>query len=257
MESICARVEKLKLNYGLVKAVKDVSFELFTGEILAVIGPNGSGKTSAIECLEGLRKPSGGRVEILGIDPYKERRQVYQQVGIQLQEAEYPDKIRVKELCRLYSSFYEQPADWNSLLQQLCLDRKADRTVKKLSGGEKQRLSILLALLPHPKILILDELTTGLDPEVRRGMWDSLKQIQKAGTTILLVSHYLDEVAYLAHRLIYMENGCSTFAGTQEEFRMFAKGRAAEGKWREDLTLEEVYLLLFPKANTIHLEGIK
>lgn len=256
MNEILARINHLSLAYGQTQAVRDVSFELYAGEILAVIGPNGSGKTSSIECLEGLRRPTGGKVELLGMDPYTDRRRVYRQVGIQLQTAEYPDKLKVHELCRLFSAFYEAPAGWKQLLEQLGLQDKAFRTVKKLSGGEKQRLSILLALLPRPKLLILDELTTGLDPEVRRDMWESLKQVRQMGMTILLVSHYLDEVAYLADRLVYMENGVCPFSGTQEEFRSYVKARIPEEKWKNGLTLEEVYLLLFPGAKAMKLEGI-
>lgn len=256
MKGPIAKVEHLQLAYGPVQAVRDVSFALYPEEILAVVGPNGSGKTSTVECLAGLRRPTGGAVELLGCDPCRERKKVYGQVGIQLQAADYPEKIKVHELCRLFASFYEAPADWQSLLAQLGLADKADRTVKKLSGGEKQRLSILLALLPRPKLLILDELTTGLDPEVRRGMWDSLKQIQRAGTTILLVSHYLEEVAYLADRLVYLEKGVSAFVGTQEGFRAYVQGRAPAERWREGLSLEEAYLLLSPKQQALQLEGI-
>ena len=156
----------------------------------------------------------------------------------------------------MFSSFYEKPVDWQLLLEQLGLSEKSNRLVRKLSGGERQRLSILLALLPHPKILILDELTTGLDPEVRRGMWESLRQIRQMGTTILLVSHYLDEVEYLADRLIYLERGCTRFAGSKEAFRQFVKGQVPEEKWKEPLSLEEVYLLIAPKTKTLSWEGI-
>lgn len=256
MREKLAQIEQLKLNYGTVKAVRDVSFELYKGEILALIGPNGSGKTSTVECLEGLRRPSGGKIEILGCDPLTNRQQIYQQIGIQLQETDYPENIRVKELCQLFSAFYETPAHWQLLLKQLGLSEKANRMVKRLSGGEKQRLSILLALLPRPRILILDEWTTGLDPEFRRGMWESLKQIQRMGTTILLVSHYMDEVEYLADRLVYLEKGCSRFVGTQTEFRAFVKDESPAEKWTDSLSLEEVYLLICPKSEVLRWEGI-
>ena len=166
MDKTLVEIDGLRLDYGAVCAVKDVSFRMKAGEILAVIGPNGSGKTSTVECVEGLRRPTSGSVQVFGVNPLKNRSQVYREMGIQLQEAEYPDKIKVKELCGLFSSFYENPADWHLLLQQLGLGEKAGRAVKKLSGGEKQRLSVLLALLPRPRLLILDELTTGLDPEI-------------------------------------------------------------------------------------------
>lgn len=256
MREKLAQIERLKMRYGTVNAVTDVSFELYEGEILALIGPNGSGKTSTVECLEGLRKPTGGKIELLGCDPHENRRQIYKEIGIQLQETEYPDNIRVKELCRLFSAFYDRPVNWQALLEQLGLSEKANRIVKKLSGGEKQRLSILLALLPHPKILILDELTTGLDPEVRQGMWESLKQIRQSGTTILLVSHYLDEVEYLADRLVYLESGRSRFVGSLDEFRNFVRSKVPAEDWKESLTLEQVYLLISPKTEILRWEGI-
>lgn len=250
-----AQVKGLKVAYGKVEAVRDVSFELLEGEILALIGPNGSGKTSVVECLEGLRTPAGGSVRLLGCDPRQNRRRIYREVGVQLQEAEYPENIRVKELCGLFSSFYESPADWRRLLELLGLKEKANRTVKKLSGGEKQRLSVLLALLPRPRLLILDEATTGLDPEARRGIWESIRQLRRTGTAVLMVSHYLDEVACLADRLVYLENGSSAFTGTQEEFREYVRSRVPAGQWDEALSLEDVYLLLAPKTKRMDLEG--
>lgn len=256
MREPAARIEHLQLAYGKVQAVRDVSLELHAGEVLAVIGPNGSGKTSTVECLEGLRRPTGGTVRLLGLEPCQNRRMLYRQVGVQLQAAEYPEKIKVRELCALFSSFYERPADWRQLAVQLGLQEKAGRMVKKLSGGEKQRLSILLALLPRPKVLILDELTTGLDPEVRRAMWESLRQIRAMGTAVLLVSHYLDEVEALADRLVYLDQGRSRFVGTQAEFRAYVQHRVPAAVWRDGLSLEDVYLLLAPGRDTPKLEGI-
>lgn len=251
-----AGIEHLQLAYGSVQAVRDVSLELYAGEILAVIGPNGSGKTCTIECLEGLRRPTGGTVRLLGLEPCQNRRALYKQVGVQLQAAEYPEKIRVRELCALFASFYDRPADWRQLLAQLGLQEKAGRMVKKLSGGEKQRLSILLALLPRPRVLILDELTTGLDPEVRRALWASLRQIRGMGTAVLLVSHYLDEVEALADRLAYLEQGRLRFVGTQAEFRAYVQNNVPAAVWRDGLSLEDVYLLLAPGRDAPQLEGI-
>lgn len=251
MAPYLAKAENLNVKYKNVHAVKDVSFAIRPGEILALIGPNGSGKTTTVECLEGLRSPSSGHVEVFGRNPLTHRKFIYKQLGIQLQDVEYPDKIKVSELCSLFSSFYDQPADWKLLLEQLGLSAKKHRTVKKLSGGEKQRLSILLALLPRPKFLILDELTTGLDPEIRCGMWESLKMIRASGTSILLVSHYMDEVETLADRLLFLTEGRALFCGTQEEFRSFARSRIPQDKWRDGLSLEALYLLLSPRTNVI------
>lgn len=251
MTKYLAKAENLNVKYKTVHAVKDVSFDIRPGEILALIGPNGSGKTSTVECLEGLRAPFFGHVEVFGQNPLTQRKQIYTRLGIQLQDVEYPEKIRVGELCSLFASFYEQPADWKKLLKQLGLSEKSHRTVKKLSGGEKQRLSILLALLPRPKLLILDELTTGLDPEIRHGMWESLKHIRSTGASILLVSHYMDEVEALADRLLFLEQGRARFLGTQEQFYSYARAMIPAEKWQEGLSLEAIYLLLSPKTNVI------
>lgn len=256
MKITLAQVKNLTARYGSVTAADNISFELYQGEILAVIGPNGSGKTTTVECLEGLRRCSAGEITFLGQNPRRKRREIYQKVGVQLQDTEYPEKIKVKELCTLFSSFYENPADWRLLLEQLGLAEKAGRKVKNLSGGEKQRLSILLALLPRPKVLILDELTTGLDPEIRHGLWESLKQIKKAGVSILLISHYLEEVEALADRLIYLKNGKCLFTGTKQEFGAYARENIPASKQKEPLSLEQLYLLLTPGEHVIDLKTI-
>lgn len=256
MSELLVSVENLDLFYGKVHAVQKLSFQIYAGEILAIIGPNGSGKTSAVECMEGLRRPSGGDIRVFGKNPQSARREMYTKMGIQLQDTSYPDKIRVGELCALFASFYEHPADWRLLLAQLGLKEKLKRPVHKLSGGEKQRLSVILALLPRPRLLVLDELTTGLDPEVRHGLWESLKQIRQAGTSILLVSHYMDEVEALADRLLYMKQGQCEFSGTQQDFKDFARARIPAKQWQEGLSLENIYLLLSPKNNVITMEGI-
>lgn len=256
MSQIIVQVEHLHLSYKNVKAVQDVSFSIAEGQVLAVIGANGSGKTSTIECVEGLRKPDSGSVLVFGKDPMLHRGEIYKKIGIQLQETEYPAKIRVEELCRLYAGFYERPADWEGLLLQMNLAEKRKRTVSKLSGGEKQRLSVLLALMGRPKLLILDELTTGLDPEVRQNMWETFRAIRENGVAILLVSHYLDEVEALADRMLYLEKGKQQFFGTQEEFRQWAKARIAPEHLREADTLEKLYLQIVPKTTGITMEGI-
>lgn len=256
MSQIIVQVEHLHLSYKNVKAVQDVSFSIAEGQVLAVIGANGSGKTSTIECVEGLRKPDSGSVLVFGKDPMLHRGEIYKKIGIQLQETEYPAKIRVEELCRLYAGFYERPADWEGLLLQMNLAEKRKRTVSKLSGGEKQRLSVLLALMGRPKLLILDELTTGLDPEVRQNMWETFRAIRENGVAILLVSHYLDEVEALADRMLYLEKGKQQFFGTQEEFCQWAKARIAPEQLREADTLEKLYLQIVPKTTGITMEGI-
>ena len=202
MSQVIVHAKHLYLSYKEVKAVQDVSFTIQSGEVLAVIGSNGSGKTSTIECVEGLRKPDSGSIQVFGKDPLLHRGEIYRKIGIQLQETEYPAKIRVEELCRLYAGFYERPADWK-------------------------------ALMGRPKLLILDELTTGLDPEVRQNMWETFRTIRDNGVAILLVSHYLDEVEALADRMLYLEKGKQQFFGTQEEFCAWAKTRIAPENQRK------------------------
>lgn len=256
MSQLIVQAEHLYLSYKNVRAVQDVSFSIEEGKVLAVIGPNGSGKTSSIECVEGLRKPDSGTVRVFGKDPLTHRGDIYTKMGIQLQETEYPSKIRVEELCRLYAGFYERPADWEGLLSQMNLEEKRSRSVSKLSGGEKQRLSVLLALMGRPKLLVLDELTTGLDPEVRQNMWTTFRTIRDNGVAILLVSHYLDEVEALADRILYLEKGKQQFFGSQKEFRQWAKERIAPEDWQEGCPLEKLYLQIVPKTTGITMEGI-
>lgn len=256
MAETVVQVKDLNLTYRDIRAVQDVSFFVEQGEILAVIGPNGSGKTSTVECVEGLRKPDSGLVLVFGKDPWQHRGEVYRNMGVQLQETEYSSKIRVEELCRLFASFYDRPADWKLLLSQMNLEEKRKRRVCKLSGGEKQRLSVLLSLMGRPKLIVLDELTTGLDPEVRQNMWRSFENIRDSGVAIVLVSHYLDEVEMLADKILYLEKGKQQFFGSQQEFREYAKCRIPEAEWRDCLSLEQLYLLLAPKTTGITMEGI-
>ncbi|MCI9526947.1 MAG: ABC transporter ATP-binding protein [Lachnospiraceae bacterium] len=256
MAQAIVQVEHLHLTYKHLHAVQDVSFSVKPGEILAVIGQNGSGKTSTVECVEGLRKPDRGSIRVLGKDPWQRRSQVYKEMGVQLQEAQYPSKIRVEEQCKLFASFYERPADWNLLLTQMGLDEKRKRPMHKLSGGEKQRLSIILSLMGRPKLLILDELTTGLDPEVRQNMWMSFENIRKSGVAIIMVSHYLDEVETLADKILYLEKGRQQFFGTQREFRAYVKSRVSPEEWEENSSLEKLYLMIAPKTTGLTMEGI-
>lgn len=250
------KVENLNITYKGLHAVANVSFSVNEGEILAVIGQNGSGKTSTVECMEGLRKPDSGLIRVFGKDPWVNRSEVYNLMGVQLQESEYPMKIRVEETCRLFAGFYERPADWNLLLTQMGLDNKRKCPVSKLSGGEKQRLSVLLSLIGRPKLLALDELTTGLDPEVRQNMWISFENIKKSGVAIVMVSHYLDEVEALADKILYLEKGKQQFFGTKQGFRDYVKSRISTDEWEETLTLEKLYLLIAPKTTGLTMDGI-
>ncbi len=256
MSQAIVQVENLNLTYKNLHAVQNISFSVKPGEILAVIGQNGSGKTSTVECIEGLRRPDSGFIQVFGKNPWTHRREVYKEMGVQLQEAEYPAKIKVAELCSLFAGFYERPADWRLLLTQIGLDEKRKCLVSKLSGGEKQRLSILLSLIGRPKLLVLDELTTGLDPEVRQNMWSSFENIRKSGTAIIMVSHYLDEVEALADKILYLEKGKQQFFGTKQAFRSYVKSRISPDEWKDNLSLEKLYLMIAPKTTGLTMEGI-
>ncbi|MCL2202911.1 MAG: ABC transporter ATP-binding protein [Defluviitaleaceae bacterium] len=251
--SILAKVNNLSVQYGTNIAVNKISFDVSAGEIVAVIGSNGSGKTSSMECLGGLRNPSDGTIAVFDKDPQTDRKEIYKQLGVQLQESAYPEKIKVGEICDWFSSFYENPADYEKLLAQFGLADKKKSYTNKLSGGQKQRLSILLAMLGRPKLLILDELTTGLDPEARRSIWEILKVIKSGGIGILLVSHYMDEVENLADRIIFMQNGKITFTGTLAALRNFAQENLHADKWSERMSLEDIYLAFAPQQKTVDL----
>lgn len=256
MEDDVVWVKGLSLSYKNIRAVNNVSFSVKQGEILAIIGPNGSGKTSTVECIEGLRKPGHGLIRVFDKDPWKERSEVYKTIGVQLQETQYPSKIRVEEQCKLFASFYEHPADWNLLLSQMNLEDKRKRQIQKLSGGEKQRLSILLSLMGRPKLLIMDEITTGLAPEVRQNMWQSFDSIRKNGVTIIMGSHYLDEIEALADKIVYLGKGEQCLWGTQGQFREYVQRCVPPDEWVDGCSLEKLYLQLVPKTQGITMEGI-
>lgn len=200
-------VKNLKKYYGMIKAVDDVSFYVEEGEIFGMVGPNGAGKTTTIECVEGLRKPTEGDIKVLGLNPNKNRENLYQNISIQLQETSYQDKIKVSEICELFSSFYKNNLDFIELLKKFELIKFKNSFVMKLSGGQKQKLSIILALISNPKIIFLDEITTGLDPKARRDMWSMIKDLKKEGRTVFLTTHYMEEAEFLCDRVAIIDNG--------------------------------------------------
>jgi ABC-2 type transport system ATP-binding protein len=201
------QVEKLRKVYGATIAVDEVSFDVGEGEIFGLVGPNGAGKTTTIECLEGLRKPDAGKVRVLGIDPQHESHILRQCTGMQLQQSNLPDRMRVWEALDLYASFYPKPVDWRELLLQLGLEEKSNTAFSKLSGGQKQRLFIALALLPDPQLIFLDELTTGLDPQARHAIWDLVREVRLKGKTILLTTHFMEEAEHLCDRVAVLDHG--------------------------------------------------
>jgi len=200
-------VEHLHKRYGDTVAVADVSFSVEAGEIFGILGPNGAGKTTTVECVTGLRTPDGGELRVLGLDPVADRARVHERVGVQLQESELPEKLRVGEALDLYASFYSDPADPAQLLDLLGLADKRRARWKQLSGGQKQRLSIALALIGKPEIAVLDELTTGLDPASRREAWALIRAIRDEGVTIVLVTHFMEEAERLCDRVAVIDGG--------------------------------------------------
>jgi len=200
-------VEGLVKRYGDHIAVDGVGFTVERGEIFGILGPNGAGKTTTVECVEGLRTPDGGTIRVCGLDPRRETGELRQLLGAQLQESELPDRLEVGEALKLYSSFYREPADWRELLGTLDLTDKVDTQFRRLSGGQKQRLSIALALIGNPKVAVLDELTTGLDPQARRDAWDLIEAVCDRGVTILLVTHFMEEAERLCDRIAVIDSG--------------------------------------------------
>jgi len=206
METI-VQVEGLRKVYGATVAVEDISFEVKEGEIFGMVGPNGAGKTTTIECLEGLRKPDAGTIRVLGVDPQSEGQRLCLRVGMQLQQSNLPERMRVWEALDLYASFYPKATDWNELLSQLGLEEKRNAPFSKLSGGQKQRLFIALALLPDPQLVFLDELTTGLDPQARHAIWDLVRDVRARGKTVLLTTHFMEEAERLCDRVAILDHG--------------------------------------------------
>ncbi|RME87905.1 MAG: ABC transporter ATP-binding protein, partial [Anaerolineae bacterium] len=200
-------VHELRKVYGALVAVDGISFRVEEGEIFGLLGPNGAGKTTTVECLEGLRAPTSGTARVLGMDPWREGRALRQVIGIQLQEGALPARLRVAEACDLFASFYGAGDDWSSLLEEVGLGGKRKTFFSELSGGQKQRLFVVLALLNRPQLVFLDELTTGLDPQARRAMWDLVRRIREQGTTVVLTTHYMDEAEALCDRVAILDGG--------------------------------------------------
>ena len=211
------KVENLTKTYGQLKAVDDISFNVEKGEIFAVLGPNGAGKTTTLECIVGLKDVTAGKISVLSCDPKKDRHKLFKEIAVQLQETNYQDKIKVYELCELFENFYDQPYCYVELLKRFDLLNKRKSYINKLSGGQKQKLSIILALISNPKIIFLDELTTGLDPAARRDMWKYLKDLKAEGRTIIMTTHYMEEAEYLCDRLAIMYEGKIKAMGTVAE----------------------------------------
>jgi ABC-2 type transport system ATP-binding protein len=215
--STAIEVDRLCKRYGAKIAVDDVSFTVGEGEIFGLLGRNGAGKSTTVDCVVGLRAPEQGRIRVAGLDPQRDRRELRQLLAVQLQESSLQDKLTVAEAMRLYASFYRDPADIDGLLAMLDLTEKRNTWYRRLSGGQKQRLSIALALIGRPRVAILDELTTGLDPVARRDTWRLIDGIRNTGVTIMLITHFMTEAERLCDRVAIMHDGRLVALGTPAE----------------------------------------
>lgn len=210
-------VKDLVKHYGRIKAIDGISFSIYENEIFGMVGPNGAGKTTTIECIEGLKKPDTGVIEVLGLNPATNRERIYERIGVQLQETSFQDRIKIYEICELFTSLYREPLNYIELLKRFDLYEFKNNFVMKLSGGQKQKLSIILALISNPEIIFLDELTTGLDPKARRDIWQIVKEFKNEGRTIFLTTHYMEEAEELCDRVAIVDNGKIIALGTPEE----------------------------------------
>ncbi len=217
-------VQDLVKRYGRLVAVNDVSLSIHEGEIFGIIGPNGAGKTTTVECISGLRSPDSGSISVYGLSPQKDRDKIREFVGVQLQESALPPRLKVGEAVRLFASFYPNPLNPDELLDSLGIRQLYNSVFKSLSGGQKQRVSIALALVGSPKLAILDELTTGLDPEARREIWSLIERMRDRGVTVILVTHFMDEAERLCDRLALINHGTVTAMDTPEAIAAKAGG---------------------------------
>jgi len=200
-------VKNLKKNYGSFEAVKDISFDVFEGEIFGLLGPNGAGKSSTLEIIETLREKTSGEIIVDGLNLDKEPNSIKRIIGVQLQTSGFYPGLKLVELIQLFAGIYNQPVDGMELLKLVNLEDKAKNKYKELSGGQKQRFSIATTLINKPKIIFLDEPTTGLDPQARRSLWELIKDIRSKGTTVIITTHYMDEAEQLCDRIAIMDEG--------------------------------------------------
>ncbi|MGH2860129.1 MAG: ABC transporter ATP-binding protein [Solirubrobacteraceae bacterium] len=245
-------VENLKVRYGDTVAVDDVSLEINRGEIFGILGPNGAGKTTTVECIGGLRKPDAGTIDVLGLDVHRHTNELRERVGVQLQTSELPDKIYVREALELFASFYADPREPDDLLRLLGLEEKATTRYVNLSGGQRQRLSIALALIGRPELAILDELTTGLDPQSRRETWKLIEGIRDEGLTVILVTHFMEEAEYLCDRVALLHRGAVRAIDTPANL---GAGLGQRISFRATTALDLDQLRALPEVHAAHEQG--
>jgi ABC-2 type transport system ATP-binding protein len=252
--SAVIEVQHLHKSYGDTVAASDITFTVQEGEIFGILGPNGAGKTTTVECIEGLRTPDRGKISVLGLDPRRDRAELTQRLGVQLQDSQLPGKLRVTEALELYGSFYRAPADWRALMGLLGLAEKAKTRFGKLSGGQKQRLSIALALLGSPQVAVLDELTTGLDPQARRDTWELIEGVRSRGVTIVLVTHFMEEAERLCDRVALIDAGRLVVLDTPAALAERA-GAGQRIQFRPSVRFDDALLASLPDVTSVIHRG--
>jgi ABC-2 type transport system ATP-binding protein len=247
-------IAHLRKTYGALVAVDDVSFSVAEGEIFGILGPNGAGKTTTAECAIGLRSPDSGTIRLMGLDPHADADKIHEIVGVQLQASALPAKLRVGEILAMYRSFYHEPADVSELIEVLGLAGKRRDYYKSLSGGQRQRLSIALALIGRPKIAVLDEMTTGLDPQARRDTWELIEGVRDRGVTILLVTHFMEEAERLCDRVALIDNGRVVALDTP--VRLAAQARGGKSvRFLPSAPFDDGRLRELPEVTSVEREG--
>src|SRR5438876_1387923 len=247
MANSIPQVENLVKRYGDVEAVRGVSFNVEEGEVFGLLGPNGAGKTTTVEILEGLRTPDGGRVSVCGFDPQRDSAALRHEIGAALQSTSLPDKLRVMEALRLFASFYKRRRNPEELLKRFGLEEKRNTFYSQLSGGQKQRLALAMALVNDPKVLFFDEPTAGLDPQVRREIYDIIEELKREKKTIVLTTHYIEEAEKLCDRVAIVDHGKLIIEGTPRELK---QGSADKTRIEVRLAREEA------EATLKSLEGV-
>jgi ABC-2 type transport system ATP-binding protein len=247
-------IAHLRKTYGPLVAVDDLSLSVAEGEIFGILGPNGAGKTTAVECAIGLRSPDSGTVRLLGLDPQADRHEVHQIVGVQLQAGALPAKLKVGEILDMYRSFYRQPADLSELIEVLGLAAKRGDYYRSLSGGQRQRLSVALALIGQPRIAVLDEMTTGLDPQARRDAWELIAGVRDRGVTIILVTHFMEEAERLCDRVALIDHG--RLAALDTPVGLAARARGGKSvRFLPSAPFDEGLLRDLPEVRRVEREG--
>jgi ABC-2 type transport system ATP-binding protein len=247
-------ISHLHKTYGLLVAVDDVSFSVAEGEIFGILGPNGAGKTTTVECAIGLRSPDSGTIRLMGMDPQVDKARVHEITGVQLQSGAFPAKLRVGEIIDMYRSFYPHPADVGELADALGLADKRNSYYRSLSGGQQQRLSVILALIGSPKIAVLDEMTTGLDPQARREAWELIERVRDHGTTVLLVTHFMEEAERLCDRVALIDSGRVVALDTPAGLAARAMG-AKSVRFLQSGPFDESVLTRLPEVTALEHDG--